>query len=362
MLAAVPAGAPAQRLLRRDVLVLALALGALPSFPGASLGAERDATPVATTPHFAFHSDLATNVHDALVVAGAAREAGEPELFGSGAEAECLAGLAPSERLGWNLAVDFYAEVVAPDGWRGRPQFLVRLDLAGIEEGLDGRGRRFTGIARGFLAAATPAYEECRWSAQDAENRRWVQALEPRLATHGAAVARRLERYYGIPLHGLPIRVDVVPTAPWSGANTVYLTPAGGHVLISSANAERLALETVFHEASHTLVRRGDPVPKALAEAAAALDVELPRDLWHVVLFYTTGEAVRRTLEEAGEPGYTPYLYSYERFAQGEWGRYRAAIETTWPAYLSGDSTLPEAARALLETVAEQDGGRSGEP
>lgn len=334
-----------------------IALATLLVAPGGSLAAgpapDPAPAPVATTAHFAIHSDLPTNLHDALVVAGAARKDGEPELFHAGAEESCFAELPTSARLGWDLAVQFYAEVVSPGGWSDRPQFLLRLDLAGLGEEPDERARRFLGIARGFLAAATPAYEACRWSAQDSENRRWIEALKPRLAAHGATVARHLERYYGTPLHGLPIRVDAVPTAPPTGANSIFLTPEGGHLVVSSTVAEEDALEIVFHEASHTLMRRGDPVPRALAEAARELGVELPRDLWHVVLFYATGEAVRRALEEAGEPGYTPYLYSYERFGRGAWGRHRDAVEAAWPAYLDGERTLGQAAADLLRALGE---------
>lgn len=362
MIADAPRRTLPPRTLARAVVQLGITLGMLLAIPATSLGADATSAPVATTEHFAFHSDLATNLNDALVVAGTARNEGEPEPLGSGAEAECFAELPAPERLGWNLAVDFYAEVVSPGGWSDRPQFLLRLDLAGLAEEGDARARRFTGLVRGLIAAATPAYQACGWPAQDAENRRWIGALTPRIEAHAPGIASRLEQYYGVPLHGLPIRVDVVPTAPPTGANTVYLSPAGGHVLASSAIDEEDALEIVFHETSHTLMRHGDPVQKTLAEAATELEVELPRDLWHVVLFYTTGEAVRRALEEAGEPGYTPYLYSYERFGRGPWGRYRDAIETTWPAYLAGERTLAEATAELLQALEEPAEAPSGEP
>lgn len=334
--------------------LVVLVLGALlVSAPAPALPAGEGPGPVATTAHFAFHSDLATNLHDALITAGRARNDGGAELFHAGAEGSCFDDLPPSARLGWDLAVDFYARVLSPNDWSDRQQFLLRLDLAGLQEDPDEGARRFTGITRGFLAAATPAYEACRWGAQDAENRRWLEALTPRLAAHGEAVARRLERFYGTPLHGLPIRVDVVATAPPTGANSIYLSPAGGHLVVSSSIGEGDALEIVFHEASHTLMRHDDPIPRALAGTADELGLELPRDLWHVTLFYTTGEAVRRALEEAGEPPYTPYLYSYERFGTGAWGRHRDALETAWPAYLDGERTLGEAASDLLRATAD---------
>ena len=93
------------------ILTLAIALTTA-STPFARTPQGRN--PVATTPHFAFHSDFATNLNDALMEAGRARNKGNPELFQSGAEQSCFAELAPSARAGWNHAVDFYAEIISP--------------------------------------------------------------------------------------------------------------------------------------------------------------------------------------------------------------------------------------------------------
>ena len=50
-------------------------------------------TLVATTAHFAFHSDFEVNLHDALLEAGRTRWSDKPELFHSGPESECFAEL-----------------------------------------------------------------------------------------------------------------------------------------------------------------------------------------------------------------------------------------------------------------------------
>ena len=232
---------------------------------------------------------------------------------------------------------------------------LLRHQLAGLEGNRnDAEDRRFVSIARGFRSAAAPAYEACRWEVQDTKNRRWIDEVIGRLAVHEETIAAWLEQLYQTPWHGLPLPVDVVPAALRTGASSIILSPAGGHILVSSlneGNQAAAALEIVFHEASHTVAAgwRGDPLPRALDEAAEALGVPLPRDLWHVVLFYMTGETVRRVLSEAGEPEYTPYLYGglFER----AWPEYQDPIERTWPAYLNDDRTLQEAATDLLQAI-----------
>jgi hypothetical protein len=186
----------------------------------------------------------------------------------------------------------------------------------------------------------------CAWLKQDAENRRWVERLLPRLELYEAAITGRLEELYQTPWHGLPIRVDVVATAPPVGANTIARPP---HVMVSASIADRDALEIIHHEASHTLMDREDPVQQALTAAASEREVQIG-DLWHPVLFVTTGDTVRWVLEAAGEPDYTPYIDFYDLW-DGRWRIYRDPIKNTWPAYLEGRRTLSQAAADLVAAI-----------
>jgi len=326
--------------------------------PLASLGGPTSTGPVATTPHFVFYSDFDTNLNDALIAAGKARTNERPELFHGGEEKACFHALAPSARAGWNLAVDFYEEIISPSEWGDRPQVVIRYELANLEGRDDERARRFAHTVRGLRLAASQAYADCRWKTQDAENRSWIEDLTPKLEKHAAKISPRLEKAYAMAWHGLPIRVDVVQHAPPVGASTWILEP-GGHILISTGVTREESLETVFHEASHTLMApwRPDPVPKALDHAVNEAKVEAIRDLWHVVLFYTTGDVVRGVLEEAGEPGYTPYVYAHDLW-QGRWGPYRNPIEDAWPDYMKGEKTLAEAARDLANAIAKGEATR----
>lgn len=334
---------------------LAAALILLLTAPGAARAAGPDDAPVATTPHFAFHSHFATNLNDALIAAGVARNREQPELFhAEGAADECFATLAPSARAGWDRAVDWYAEIVAPTGWNDRPQYVLRMHLAGLDEPPDEPTQRYLDVAAGLRAAAAPAYRQCRWPAQDAANRRWIAHAVERVELHGAAIAPRLAELYARPWPEGRIRVDLVPHALPVGANTISVPP---HMQISSKVSDRDALEIVFHEASHTLAGRNDPMQRALARAADEVGGPLPRDLWHAVLFYTTGQAVRAALAAGGEPGYVPYVDAHDLWS-GRWGRYRHAIESTWPAYLAGERSLDAAAVDLLRELATEEGHR----
>jgi len=322
--------------------------------PGVSPGQTAQRTPVVTTPHFALYSDFDTNLNDALIAAGLARTKTKPELFRSGAETSCFDKLPPSARAAWDGAVAYYAQIISPVGWSARQQFLIRMQLVGFDaDWRGGDATEFVEIARSFRAVATPAYEACRWKVQDEKNRRWIVDLKQALGADEERLASRLEQLYQKRWNTLPILVDVVETVDWSGANTSWGDSGQGDILISSSVQGAPAFETLFHEASHILMDRSAPVRQALEQAAKAVDFRLPNDLWHVVLFYTTGEASRRLLDDRGQSGYTPMLY--EIFGRGDWVEYREALEGSWRPYVDGKRSLDEAANDLIAALRRQE-------
>ena len=291
----------------RRLMLMAWSLGLVASLAsGAGALAEEQTALVATTPHFAFYSDFDSNLHDALLEAGRDKNYQRPGLFEEGDGTDCYRELAEPLRTAWNLAVDYYAQEISPGRFDDWAQFWIRIDLSGVEEVTREKDLTFIGIARGFREAAAPAYEACQWPARDADNREWVAHLVPQLERHEEAIAARLAEVYRTPLGGLPIRVDVVETVNWSGATTILLDAGGGHIQISTPDRGPRALELVFHEATHTLMDRKHPVQLALKEAAERLEIEQPRDLWHGVQFFQTGEVVRRAVVERAKRAKNP--------------------------------------------------------
>jgi hypothetical protein len=191
---------------------------------------------------------------------------------------------------------------------------------------------------RGLRRLAIP--DACRSIAK-------AKALPP--AADEQKVAARLEQLYKKRWAILPILVDVVETVDWAGANTSWSDSGQGNVLIARSPGGAAAFEILFHEASHVLMDRAAPMRHDLDRAAKAADFRLPTDLWHVVLFYTTGEAVRPILEERGSPGYTPMIY--EIFGRGTWVEYRQALEDSWRPYVDGKRSLTEAAESLVAAL-----------
>jgi hypothetical protein len=73
------------------------------------------------------------------------------------------------------------------------------------------------------------------------------------------------------------------------------------------------------------------------------------RDLWHVALFYLTGEVVREALETRNIK-YEPYLYKTGLFDRA-WPQYKAAIETHWKPYVDGKVPRDAAIRNVVAAI-----------
>jgi hypothetical protein len=108
-------------------------------------------------------------------------------------------------------------------------------------------------------------------------------------------------------------------------------------------------LEMFLHESSHAVVSpRTGRVAKAIASAAESHHVPVPPDLYHVIIFATSGELARRALVERGVTDYVPL--STELFKRS-WPQYREPIEKYWLPYLNGHGTLEEAIDGIVAAI-----------
>jgi hypothetical protein len=183
------------------------------------------------------------------------------------------------------------------------------------------------------------------WSKADEANRRWIDTVTPLVAQCGKRLATELSRFYQASWPSDPVRVDVVNHANWAGA---FTTPYPTRITISSidgANQNNAGLEILFHEASHGLI---DKLTDALHAECKKQSVLLPRrDLWHAVLFYTTGEIVRRAI-----PGYVPYA-EVNGLWKRSWPMYIGPLQRDWQPYLDGRTSFDTAISAIVKDVGQ---------
>jgi len=322
-----------------NLIVAAIVAGAAPSAPVQSV------RPVAEVSDLALYSAFWPNLHHVLY---AAAWAGRPEGGTPRARAGALPApldegdLTAAEREAWDAAVAYYdRELAGRDLLFGDGMFQMNLALAAAG---DAPPDTLAPEHQRVLEAAAPVYRRHWWPAHDRANRAWIARAAERIGSLSPEMPERLAALYRTPWFTEPVRVDVVWVGNRQGAYT-SLRPT--HITVSATdpgNQDWSAAEVLFHESSHALV---GPISSAFRDALRAAG-KRGSDLWHVALFYLTGEVTREALAARGVT-YRPYLYTglFDR----AWPQYRAPIEQEWAPYVHGERTLDEAVKAVVAAL-----------
>ena len=313
----------------------------------------RNASPL---PVFDFYSRFWINLHHVLYEQ-ARREAARPTTRSqpqpsAGAEKNLsLEKLSDAEGRAWSSAVTDYAKHWA------RRDLLFDMEMVRIKDRLEEMGDAESLQASGLLPEmidalerAAPVYRAHWWAEDDRANREWIAGAAPLVERLGAQLARELARVYRVAWPAGNIRVDVCAYAGLFGGYTT-LDPL--RVTVSSRdprNQNEEALEVLFHESSHALAQ---PVRDAIVRDCRARNKPIPRDLWHALLFYTTGEVVRRSLTapQAGAPAaYQPYAYRHGLYVR-DWQSYERALDQFWRPYIEGRDDFDDAVARLVNQL-----------
>ena len=330
---------------------LGLALFVLILIPGAS-SAQSDfsRTPL---PVFEFHSGFWLNLHHTLYYqARQQRTAGAASVLAA-------SSLSPAEQKAWDAAVSFYAQTYA-----GK-DLLVALDLVLIKNQLGdfetcddiaglkkktcdaGLPKKLTEV----LTGAAAVYRTHLWAEHDRANRRWISSVAPLVRRSGIDLSHRLAEIYQTDWPQDRIRVDV---SVYSNSAGAYTTLDPLRLTVSSTDPRNQgpeALEILFHEASHGI---SDNVQNAIMRECRQRDKPVPRDLWHALLFYTTGEVIRPAVfdSEQGAPktSYVPYAVKEGLYKRG-WQDYLRVLTEYWQPYLDGKQSFDDAVAHMVSAL-----------
>jgi len=263
--------------------------------------------------------------------------------------------LTQAERGAWDAALAYYDREVAD------LHPLFDPESAAIRKAIIAAGQELpaTGLEpehRRVLSEAAPVYRTYWWPAHDRTNREWIADSVASIDALSPAVPERLARLYGTPWFTRPVRVDVVRVSSREGAFT-SLDPSPGHITVSSSSAGNqtwAAAEVLFHESSHLLFL---PVMSAFGAEVRAQGKDTRRgspeswnaNVWHVALFYSTGEVVRQALASRGIT-YEPYVYKMGLFDRA-WPQFRMPVEVHWKAYVNGETSLGDAIKEIVAAL-----------
>ncbi len=317
-------------------------------------GSSAQTTPTAPTAQklFDFHSGLWINLHHFLywqALSAAPRKGSRPLVLASADQQE-LRQLSPEEHAVWDAAVAYYAaSLVQRDLLFDEGMETIKNQLEDAEASPDLATAAIPPDLKALLLKAAPIYKKHWWTRHDEQNRRWIAQLQPALAQYGSALSASLIRIYESPWPGDPVRVDAVAYANWAGAYTSLEPTRPAISTTDPANQGTAALEIVFHETSHGMM---DKVMNGLHTAEKAVNashsgepVRFRRDLWHEVLFYTSGQLVADLV-----PGYVPYADKNGLWARAWPGPDRALLDQDWQPHMHGASPI---AAALAKLVAD---------
>ena len=306
-------------------------------------------------PVFELHSGFWINLHHTLY--GQARQSRDGRGSPSGAGA--AARRTPSEQAAWDAAVSYYAaNYQDKDLLFNTELILLKNQLGDFEQCDEISGVKKKTCDAGLppkltriLDAAAPVYRAHEWPEHDRANRKWIAGVSPLVRVKGVELSQRLAEIYQTRWPKERIRVDVSAFANYAGAYTT-LDPL--RVVISSTdprNQGNSALEVLFHEASNGIA---EPVQLAISRECRQRDKAIPRDLWHALVFYTTGEIIKPVVNaentSAGEGEYTPYAFR-ERLYQRGWDDYLKLLERFWQPYLDGKATFDDAIARIVSAL-----------
>jgi hypothetical protein len=331
----------------------------------APLSPAQDEPPPPPLPVFEFHSGFWLNLHHTLYrIARSQRGAGStanPAGSSSG-----IANLSPNEQHVWSAAISYYLKTYADsDITVSLEMILIKDQLGDFETCQDLAGYKKKSCDAGLpaklteaLDSAAPVYRAHLWPEHDRANRRWISAVAPLVRRNGLDLAHRLAEIYQTNWPKDRIRVDVTTYASSTGAYTT-LDPL--RVTVSSVDTRNQgpeALEVLFHEASHGIA---DSVQDAIFRECRQREKPIPRDLWHALLFYTTGEVIRplafdaSASSSASSPasstsGYVPYAVREGLYKRG-WENYLRILTEYWQPYLDGRVTFDDAIAHMVSAL-----------
>lgn len=185
-------------------------------------------------------------------------------------------------------------------------------------------------------------YERLFWPTHRSQNEKILRHNLHRIKAYETQATARLSQLCQEPWPTSKIRVDVTFLADWAGA---YTTTNPVHVVVSTKEEgpEGDWVETLFHEASHKLIggRRGK-VAELIQAIADEEELEIPRQLWHGVLFYFAGAVIKDLLVAEG------VAYELYMVRENVFGAYHEALSKNLDPYLAGELTLEDTLTGLL--------------
>lgn len=198
-----------------------------------------------------------------------------------------------------------------------------------------------------------PTFNKLYWKEIEADNKTWINANKEQLIKQEGGIVPELERIYQTTLPtSSKVIVDLTCYATWAGAFS--FNDHFCHIVFASAHGSNkgdLATEVVFHETSHFLV---DKVSEKFAALSKGKDIKKSINLWHNIIFYTTGLVLEKYYAKEGKM-FFPY-YVQMKF-EDKFPDFKISVEAFkqyWDPYVNGQVNMDEALKNISNYVQEK--------
>ena len=313
---------------------------------------QRSYAPNETYP-FEFHSGFWINLHHFLYEQALLRKQAANSGQTARSDTNPKNQLSSEQQQQWNSALDYYRDRMIKRDLLFDGDMITMNDQLGESEGRPDLSK--SGLSSDLMKvieSVAPIYRARWWPQHDRANRFWIAVVTPMVQQFSQTLINQLTAAYKAKWPTDLMRVDVVEYANWAGAYSTFNRADKVHITISTdpGNQGFAALESLFHEASHSMVFPGNgAVAEAIARECRAKDKPIPKDLWHAIIFYTVGELTKRNLSEYGVRDYVPF--GYRGLYARAWPNLQRPLELYWQPYLEGKVVFDKAISNLIDAL-----------
>ncbi|MBK6446333.1 MAG: hypothetical protein IPF81_13860 [Bacteroidetes bacterium] len=306
---------------------------------------------IAETHYFEFHSNYMLNLHHFLMqkgfkykLASSEQEKTFDALFGTDASVSA----SETEKQNILKAVVFYANNQANRNMLFDPEMTeLKYALEEMNSVDDLSASKIPAEVQTALKQADVYFQKNDWLAQDKRNRTFLLDKIETIRKIEEQTIAKCERVYQYKWNGKKFRIDLVDYATFFGAYTT--TEPFVNAVISSSDKRHegsQGIEVNFHEVSHAM---SDGLFGAQMHFCDSMHLQMDHNVWHTLLFYTTGKIVQQQLASLGQEHELYLLKNKLAELNPNVRKVVDAVLKNGPALLDGKKNTQETVLAVLE-------------
>lgn len=303
--------------------------------------------PVAETNYFEFRSSYILNLHHYLIKEGlrynktdSLNRSFESFFINTGK-------VTASAKQGIMNAVKYYADSVVKKNMLFDPELTsLKYALLSIDDVNEVPDNVISPAWIKAIKSADAYYKEGEWKNTNAQNLLFINSHLEQVKRIEKDVIRRCEDVYQYKYSGKKFRIELVDYATFFGAYTTN-EPFVCAVISSTDkrhNAEQ-GTEVIFHEVSHSMI---DSLFQKQQELCTASSLRMDHNVWHSILFYSTGTIVKDALAQIGV-NHELYIYRNNLASLSpDFKKLIDKVSTQWPLYMNKEISMDEALKKIL--------------